>query len=209
MSLLFPAIPVAPAADRPPEDRAEALERLRAARGRPLPAAGGPARGVLAVLGGAAPPDLVLRILPARPGPGGAVRLSQDVDLVGADPSLSLPFGLSPLAWTLRRLLLVAWTGPASAPALLAAGGVGEAGLPAGVLARFRLDHAEIRSAPPGMLAEAGALLVRRGGRILLRAPAAEGLLAGDAGPLRLLVRDHRPPAPPAPGGQADLFAGT
>ena len=38
------------------------------------------------------------------------MRLLQDVDLVGAVPFL--PFGLSPLAWMLRHLFLVAWTGP-------------------------------------------------------------------------------------------------
>lgn len=59
----FPVIPAAPAADRPPEGRAEVLDCLRAARGRPMPAAGGPVHSVLAVLGGVAPSDFVLWIL--------------------------------------------------------------------------------------------------------------------------------------------------
>jgi len=206
MSLLFPPVPAAAPASTLSEGRADAIARLRAARGRPLPSGGGPARGILDLLGGAAPPDAALRILQARPGPGGSVRLAQDVDLVAVDPSLDLPFGLSPLAWTLRRLVLVAWTGSYSAPVLLAAGGIGETALPPQVLAHFRLDHAEIRSTPSERIAEAGALLVRKGGRICLRAPAAEGLLAGDPDPLRLLVRDHRSPAPPSGMRQADLF---
>mgnify|MGYP005847848311 CR=1 FL=1 len=206
MSLLFPPVPAAAPISTLSEGRAEAIARLQAARGHHLPAIGDPARGVLELLGGAVPPDAALRILQARPGPGGSVRLAQDVDLVAAEPSLDLPFGLSPLAWTLRRLVLVAWTGPSSAPVLLAAGGLRETALPPQVLAYFRKDHAEIRSTHPERMGEAGALLVRKGGRVCLRAPAAEGLLAGNPVPLRLLVRDYRSPAPLTEMRQADLF---
>jgi len=206
MSFLFPPVPASALASTLSEGRADAIARLRAARGRPLPSGRGPARGILDLLGGAAPPDAALRIFQARPGPGGSVRLAQDVDLVSADSSLDLPFGLSPLAWTLHRLVLVAWTGPSSAPVLLAVGGIRETVLSPRVLARFRLDHAEIRSTPSERIAEAGALLVRKGERICLRAPAAEGLLAGDPNPLWLLVRDHRSPTLPSGIRQADLF---
>jgi hypothetical protein len=206
MTLLFPPLSAAPAAVRPADGRAEVLARLGDLRGRPLPAGGGPARGVLAVLGGVAPPDCGLRILQGRPGPGGSVRLAQDVDLAPAEDSLALPFGLSPLAWSLRRLVLVAWAGPPSAPVLLASAGLDPALLPPEVARRFREDHAEIRSAASAVRDKAGALLLVRGGRFWLRSAAAEALLGDDVAPLRLLVRDHRPPVPPTGCAQDDLF---
>jgi hypothetical protein len=132
--------------------------------------------------------------------------LAQDVDLAPSEDSLVLPFGLSPLAWSLRRLVLVVWTGSSSAPVLLASAGLDPALLPPEVVRRFREDHAEIRSAAPSVREQAGALLLARGGRLWLRSAAAEALLGNDVALLRLLVRDHRPPLPPAGGIQDDLF---